>query len=682
MKKALLALVAVCLGLMAQAQIEPSPTSLSFTAPVGSCSGAQVVSVNVNVIYSGSPALTVIAPPGYRISPDDTSWASTIQIPLISGVNLGVQIYVEFCPTMAQPYPAGLVLSTQTMPAYYLPLCGNGDCPQTISASSGTFSLFVNELCPGPGITFVNNTYSASQFVVTQYGDETHDTATMLPGIGSSAAYAFNTHNYQLPGAYTLKSILYSGGVAADSATYSFQYKLCNTIPVYYFADVDGDCTYTAGTDYYNSRPVSTEVDSNGVAVDTVSATSGFYYVAYGIPGDVYTFKALNLPSWYQLSCASAVVSDTIKSGLYNDQANYIGLKCAASSEYDYAVSVSPVGTGHHFQEFNVLTSRTRCASAPSKVTVHYSPHYKFYEAWPMPDSVYGNTLVWNLDTVTTTDITSSIRVAIHITDPSLYLTPGDTVQTDVRITPTTGDADTSNNYCVRTDTVKGSYDPNSMVVVPNTCIAPNVATNLNFFVNFENTGNDTAHNIYVLDTLSDLLDPNSFQILGATAVMNVMKFKGGGHNILKFDFPSINLLDSSHHGLCTGTVQYGINTLPTVASGATITNEAGIYFDDNAVVMTNQSLNNIGCPSLVKVVERAGSIALHPNPSAGIVTLAVSNADYTHYDVATVMGQTVLAGGVAGAQTQIDISELPVGVYYVTVSGSGMRVVAKLVKL
>src|SRR5206468_3657927 len=96
----------------------------------------------------------------------------------------------------------------------------------------------------------------------------------------------------------------------------------------------------------------------------------------------------------------------------------------------------------------------------------------------------------------------------------SMHPNVGDTVQSHFDIAPATGDADGTNNMIIIIDTVKGSWDPNEVLVTP-TCIPSGVSSEqLQYTINFENTGNDTAHNIYVMDTLSNNVDISSMRIV------------------------------------------------------------------------------------------------------------------------------------------------------------------------
>src|SRR5690606_2721585 len=136
---------------------------------------------------------------------------------------------------------------------------------------------------------------------------------------------------------------------------------------------------------------------------------------------------------------------------------------------------------------------------------------------------------------------------------------------------------------------VLASYDPNNKLVLP-TGIGPegfvSPETELTYTINFQNTGNYPAEDIYILDTLDQDLDVSSIQILGASH--NIMTPYLHGNTIL-FDFEDIWLADSvSNEPESHGFVTYSIKTKPGLAQGTQIKNSASIYFDYNLPVLTN----------------------------------------------------------------------------------------------
>ena len=166
---------------------------------------------------------------------------------------------------------------------------------------------------------------------------------------------------------------------------------------------------------------------------------------------------------------------------------------------------------------------------------------------------------------------------------------------------------------------------------------------------------------------------------------MNIATFNDGTHNIVKFDFPGINLPDSSHHGQCDGMVVFTINTKNGLSDGTLIDNRAGIYFDDNAVVMTNTVEDIIGSASTetgTQVVTANNKVAIYPNPTNETLTIKTPQGIYTNYTISNTVGQVLLQNDLTNTRTTADVKTLASGLYYITLRGSGGAVVKKFVKM
>jgi uncharacterized repeat protein (TIGR01451 family) len=265
---------------------------------------------------------------------------------------------------------------------------------------------------------------------------------------------------------------------------------------------------------------------------------------------------------------------------------------------------------------------------------------------------------------------------------PGTWLTPGDTVHSHFHIGPVTGDSDPTNNDTSRVDTVRSAYDPNYMEVTPSGYI-PAATPTLQYTIEFENTGNDTAHNVYVMDTLSPNVVPSSLKILTSSAKMFVSSYRDlAGRNIVKFDFPGINLLDSTHHNLCTGLVAFNVNLKSGLADGTTIFNHAGIFFDDNPVVMTNTVEDIIGLPNRVNTINNTDKVTIGPNPANDHLTISMDNSAFTSFTISNAMGQEFMNQTISGNQTKVDIKTLPAGLYYIMLKGDNGTRTEKFIKL
>jgi uncharacterized repeat protein (TIGR01451 family) len=170
-----------------------------------------------------------------------------------------------------------------------------------------------------------------------------------------------------------------------------------------------------------------------------------------------------------------------------------------------------------------------------------------------------------------------------------------------------------------------GSFDPNDKSATPDGVgehhfIEKN--TELEYLVNFQNTGTDTAINVIVMDTLSDLLDPLTITGLTGSHAPEVRLLS---NNVLRFVMPNILLPDSTTNEAAShGFVRFKIQQKQDLVDGTLIKNKAAIYFDFNLPVITNEVFHEVGRDFL----ETAS--ATHDGPSAepGLVSLSPNPAD------------------------------------------------------
>lgn len=550
-----------------------------------------------------------------------------------------------------------------------------------------SFTVNITPQCSGPRITFTTDRYRSGMTVKTWFGDGQTSTQTVTGSISCSMyGNATITHTYAYSGIYSLKQVLYSGTTVIDTVLFTYKHIRCNDFKVNLFlgSNLNG---LRDINDQKLALNVRVEVDSNGRPVDTICGNAGLVYRSFGNPGTIYAFKILSMPDGYSPSVGSvAIVYDTMAALSFNTKEKYIGLKCNYVPTFDVGVYGAIRTTGVSDQVGNVYVERSTCNTHNAEITLHFSPKYSCYlmSASPMVTSCTGNTIVWNtnLDTMAFVG-PKKLYYAVWYNTSTGILTVGDTVHTDVTIVTHPTDGNPINNHYIRIDTVKAGVDPNYIEVSPAGCMHPVASPiQMQYTVHFENTGNDTAHNIYVMDTLSDNLDISTLEILTASAEMYVTTTKNvGGHHILKFDFPGINLPDSSHHGLADGSVIYRIKTKSSLPRGAALTNRAGIYFDYNDVVMTNTALNDIGCNLSAPNIAVAKIVDIYPNPATDILTIKTLPGAYAAFTISNAMGQHVAQQTINGAVNTVDVKTLPAGIYYITLTGEQGRKVEKFVK-
>jgi len=141
----------------------------------------------------------------------------------------------------------------------------------------------------------------------------------------------------------------------------------------------------------------------------------------------------------------------------------------------------------------------------------------------------------------------------------------------------------------------KCSYDPNDKQVTPLGVNKEKLTLkneDLQFTIRFQNTGNDYAYDVKILDTLSSQLDWSTFAV---TASSHKLRTELSAKGLVTFFFDNIMLPDSATNYIgSNGFVCYTIKPKSSVTENTKIHNTAHIIFDQNPAVVTNTTLNTL----------------------------------------------------------------------------------------
>lgn len=197
-----------------------------------------------------------------------------------------------------------------------------------------------------------------------------------------------------------------------------------------------------------------------------------------------------------------------------------------------------------------------------------------------------------------------------------------------------------------------GAYDPNDKQGQPlgygaQHYINQNIP--LNYHIRFQNTGTDTAFTVVVIDTIAAHLDPASIR-MGASSHSYTWELRENGILVVTFDnimLPDSNVNERASNGFFKFEIQQQVNN----PIGTVITNRAGIYFDFNPPVMTNETFHTIGEDFIAvmltgteNVLDDMIDIQVFPNPFKDFTTIQVNGKDYERLEleVVNVTGQLV----------------------------------------
>jgi uncharacterized repeat protein (TIGR01451 family) len=262
-----------------------------------------------------------------------------------------------------------------------------------------------------------------------------------------------------------------------------------------------------------------------------------------------------------------------------------------------------------------ITSSHTRCSSS-SKISVNVTNNgtvvldtllievvihdsLSILSTSITPDSINFNKVYWSVNNLLPNN---SFKVDIITQNPSVSFI-GKTLTSYLNVYS----HNSSVNKLFSTDTVKRTltcgYDPNFKEVKPEGIGSEHYVSKhdtLHYTLHFQNTGNDTAINILLVDKLSPFLDINSLNLIGASHNVNVTTEPD--RDIL-FRFKNIYLPDSGTNEIAShGYVRFSVAIDSSVNANEKIENYVDIYFDLNPAITTNKVFNTIECFSFPNI--------------------------------------------------------------------------------
>ncbi|HZV69337.1 MAG TPA: hypothetical protein VFG10_07330 [Saprospiraceae bacterium] len=238
----------------------------------------------------------------------------------------------------------------------------------------------------------------------------------------------------------------------------------------------------------------------------------------------------------------------------------------------------------------------------------------------PLPD-----TLCWRVD---------SLAPTLECKHTVYVLSPGsesvfDTLFLNAFLTLDSGETGAKE----KSEILHCAYDPNDKAAYPRRGHNGNYALlkdTLEYTIRFQNTGNDTAFQVTLVDQLADDLDWSTFEPLSASHEYRVMLDLTTGKIEIVFD--QIMLPDSNvNYAASQGFFSFSILPKSGLSDHTKINNEAEIYFDFNPAVTTNNvelELVNELPTKTNDIKDESIHVTVSPNPHMESFTVNVSGIE------------------------------------------------------
>jgi len=415
----------------------------------------------------------------------------------------------------------------------------------------------------------------------------------------------------------------------------------------------------------------------------TFSAINGIYH--FPKSEGTYTVKIDTFGVPFQVQCTYPGLDSTVILTTINPLADNVNFSLNCKPGFDIGIQsviieglVFP-GLYHSINVFAGDLSQwynMNCADGVSgqiQVTVNGPVSFDGVTFGTLSPVISGDTYTFNIDDFGNFDITEAFGL---IFKTETYAQTGDTICLSISVNPFSGDNYISNNtydYCYL---VMNSHDPNNKEVFP-VNVLPGYQDYFTYTIHFQNTGGSPAVNIRIVDTLSSNLDMSTFQLMNYSHP-NTTSISG---NELTVSFPDIQLPDSlSNPEESSGFIQYRIKPIAGLTEGTQILNKADIYFDYNEPIVTNTTVNLFTeTVNVFDISENAYKV--FPNPAGNkVYIINTGNATEKIVSIMNMQGNKTLEKIFCNNEIELDLSNIPQGVYLLKIQTKNSTQISKLI--
>ncbi|CAM4112154.1 T9SS type A sorting domain-containing protein [Flavobacterium antarcticum] len=406
----------------------------------------------------------------------------------------------------------------------------------------------------------------------------------------------------------------------------------------------------------------------------TIANQTGSYYIPVGSEGTTTVTPHLENPSYFTIAPSSFDVTfpTVVSPFTQNFCVTANGIKP------DVAVILVPITPARPgFDAMYSLQYRNK-GNQVENGSVSFSYDQQLLEyvmSNPVFDNQTANSFTWNftnLQPFETRNITFTLNVNGPMEIPPVH--GGDLLSSVAVISTSNTDLTPTDNLFTLNQIVVGSYDPNDKTCLEGMSITPAmVGTYVHYMIRFENTGTYFAENIVVRDDIdSTKFDISSLIPVGSSHDF-VTRIKD---NRVEFIFEGVNLpFDDAQND---GYVVFKIKTKPNLVLGAGFSNSAGIYFDYNFPIETNNYTttvqNYLSLPTNAGVKE----VVVYPNPVTSILNFDSINP-ILKVEIYDISGKIRRSNSVHN--NQINLFDLKSGSYILKLFAEQETTTAKIIK-
>ncbi|MBK9321337.1 MAG: T9SS type A sorting domain-containing protein [Bacteroidetes bacterium] len=338
----------------------------------------------------------------------------------------------------------------------------------------------------------------------------------------------------------------------------------------------------------------------------------------------------------------------------------------------DVCITITPLGNFRSGFTASYMITYGNYGNTTVTPTVYFYPYNNvtFQSATITPSQITPDSVIWNLPALTPFQ-TGSIIVTVNV-NPDSPSAHSSTAARILNLMPDDNPSCNNSNWEVYTT---GSFDPNDILVDEDTLTTTQLSNApwLEYIIRFQNTGNDTAFTVKILNPIdTNKLNLSTFEFTSASHPVN-LNWINYQRN-MEFKFENILLVDSNtNEPLSHGFVRYRIQPKTTLTAGDSITNFAAIYFDFNEPVITNTAKTSIILPTgIASATPTQGKLQVFPNPAENSINISGIQLENgkAQLRLTDIYGKLILEKTVATTTSTLETNQLSNGVYLIQSEG------------
>ena len=553
----------------------------------------------------------------------------------------------------------GLVANSDTFSVSLLP---NGN---TISS----YNLLTNDLINGSSAENQVGTIISGFNLPSGFSIDNNGLVTIANTVISGTYnFTYNFSNILLP---------VSSNITSVSITVN---QTASGISLKSFVDLNNNGIKDTNEVFFNNGTFSYVVNNNGIT-NNVTSPNGQFFIPDSNTVNSYDFTfSINNGFTSCYSSSTSSLNDVIINGgtqTLNFPVTIINCNDISVSLLNYSIPPRP-GFIYNNQ---IIYKNNGNQTIPSG-TITFTKDVllgTIVSTVPSGASISGNSLTYSFTNLLPNEL-RTLQVNIQVpTIPTINL--GQLVTNSASITVPANDFNTFNNTSGLTQTVIGSYDPNDKMESHGSKIVHSSFTAndyLRYTIRFENTGTFSAENVRVNDLLNSKLDETSIKMINSSHAYTLNRTG----NELNWNFNDINLPPSvPNTTIGHGYITFEIKPKPGYVVGDIIPNTASIFFDFNPPIITN-TFNTEFVTTLSIPKFNDSQFVIFPNPTSGILNiLSKGNIEIIEsISISNVLGDILKETKVNMSSSEIDMSSLQKGLYFINIKSGNSQKTVKVI--